>query len=316
MADDSSELAGPSGELLGEAIGDAIASGNYAKIQELLNELKQGYANLPGATPVGPVPVGRSQMDTVVEDPRYSQAENEALRSLMGIANAGGMSDADKAKLDRAKLAGLAVARGMKGGTEDSLRRRGLYSSGASIANDLASQQGGINTAYQGDVATAAAASDRALEALKAGGTMANQLGSRDLTQKDMAAQANDRIQQFNAARMDTAGMYNSGLAQANALARLKGMGATDEQISRLLASLAKQASTKGGGYGRQAGDLFGAATDGKGGGGTEPTTYGDPNEWNSYPGEDPNVYGGYKLTEADDAASLGTGDEFANLFL
>lgn len=302
---DSDELAGPTGELLGSALGDLIASGNYAKIQQMLEELKAQYAGLPGVKPVGPVPVGQSQLGSVVVDPRYGGAENEALRQLMGLANAGGMSAADKSKFEQSKLAGLAVSRGMRGASADSLKRRGLYSSGAEISSDLAAQQAGVNTAYQGDVATSAAASERALEALKAGGGLANQLASRDLTQKDMAAAANDRISQFNAARMDTAGMYNSGLAQSNALARLKGMGASDQQIMQLLASLAKQISSKGGGYGRQLGDLFGASGDGSGAGS-------DPSEWAQYApsGEDSNTYGGYKLTD-DPYSNAGAGDVY-----
>jgi hypothetical protein len=305
------EMAGPTGELLGEGIGDAIASGNYAQIQKMLADLRAQYAALPGKAPLGPVPVGQSALGSVVEDPRYGGAENEALRRLMEISASGGMTAADKARLEHGKLAGLAVSRGMRGATEDSMRRRGVYGSGAELASDLSGQQAGINTAYQGDVATSAAASERALEALKAGGGLANQLGSRDLTQKDMAASANDRISQFNANRMDASDLYNSGLAQANALARLAGTGAMDQQTMQLLASLAKQLSSKGGGYGRQLGDLFGSAGGGSGGTGGGS----DPSEWNQYPGgsgEDSNTYGGYKLTDEEDPyATAGAADAY-----
>jgi hypothetical protein len=307
---DSSEMAGPSGELIGQLIGEAIAQGNYQKVQDLLNELKTGYANLPDATPVHPSATGPSQLGAVTEDPRYAGSENEVLRQLMALASGGGMSAGDKAKLEQAKQAGMSVSRGLSGAAEDSLRRRGIYDSGASIASQLSGAQAGANTANQGDVATAAASSDRALTALRAGGEYANALGSRDLTQKDMAANANDRINQFNAARTDSADMYNSKLNQENMLAKLKGMGMADAQIAALLTSMAKGSTAKGGGFGRQFGELFGAANKGSGSGSNSGS---DPSEWNAYPGtEDSNSYGGYKLGE-EDGLQLGSGwdDEF-----
>lgn len=255
---DWNELAGPAAELLGQTVGDALASGKYDQIQSLLEKTKNGYAGLPGTERLTPQHVGRSELGGVTEDSRYGGAENEALRRLMELSS-GGMGAGDRAKLEQAKLHGLSVARGLRGATEDSLRRRGLYSSGAELAGDLAAQQAGINTTYQGDLATAASASDRALQALQAGGNLATSLGSRDLQQKNMAAQANDRIDQFNAVRDDSADRYNSPLAQEDALTRLKGMGATDQQIASLLSGQAKNSAAKGGGYGRQAGELLSA---------------------------------------------------------
>ncbi len=306
MADtsDAAELAGPTGELLGKLIGDAVASGNYGQIQALLAKLKQGYADLPGSERLNPKDVGPSQLGGVTEDPRYAGAENEALRQLMAESQ-GGMNDSDRAKLEQAKLKGLATAAGMKGGTEDSLRRRGLYSSGAELASDLSSQQGGINAAYQGDLATAAAASDRSLQALAAGGRMATTLGSRDLEQKNSAASANDRIAQFNAGRDDTANMYNSDLAQKDMLQRLKGMGATDAQITALMNAQGKGAGAKGASYGGQVGSLLSAlARSGKGNSGGS-----DPSEWEQWPGSGgDSVSPAQKLGENDDALA-GAGD-------
>jgi hypothetical protein len=329
MADTTdSALYGPSGELLGQALGDAIAQGDYSKVQQLLQELKSGYSNLPGAKPVTPGKLGATALGGVTEDPNLSRAENAALEQLMNLATSGGLNDADKAKLEQAKLAGLATARGLQGANEQGLRSRGIYNSGAELAGDLNAQQAGVNTAHMGDVATAGSAADRALAALEQGGAYASNLAGRDLAQKDTVANAQDSINRFNATSDMNAQLYNSPLAMELALAKLKGIGGVDAAQMGQLNMLGGMASRKGAGYGRQIGDLFGA----KSGGGNAGNLYAnannpypsDPSDWNGYPGGSgggggggSDAYGGYKLGEGDasfgaDTSSL---DDLLNAF-
>lgn len=253
------------GEFAGGLIGEIDAMDNEAMIQYLLNQMRQRYEELPDAERLNVQNVGRSELSDVREDPRYKNAEDEALRRLMALSE-GGMSESDKAKLEQAKLAGLDYERGVRGRDEALMKRRGMANSGALIASELAAQQGGIDRAYKGDLATSIAASDRAMRALEAGGDLATTLGSRDLNQKNLAAGANDRIAQFNAQRNDTGDLYNATLAQRNALTRNKGL---DEAAMLQLMqenNNAEAVRRRWRGYGKQAGalgDSFGGSSSG-----------------------------------------------------
>lgn len=261
-------IMGSVGGLVGEGMGDLTSMQNNANIQELLDQWKNRYNTLPATSDVNPQAVGQSQLSGVSMDPRYKAAENLALSSLMNEATSGGMTAADKQKLNQAKLAGLGVARGVQGQNEQNLRARGLFGSGAELAGDLSAQQGGVDTAYQGDMATAGAASDRALAALEAAGGFASQLGSQDLTQQDTTAKANDAISQFNAGRQDKADFYDSGLAHQDALDQAKGLDAEASTDIAQNNKWGQQATDKGRGYGQQIGSLGDYASSGSGGGG------------------------------------------------
>lgn len=256
------------GELAGGLIGEVDAMDNDAMIQYLLNQMRQRWEELPDAERLNVQNVGRSELGDVREDPRYKNAEDLALQKLMALSE-GGMSDSDKAKLEQSKLAALDYERGVRGRDESMMKRRGLANSGALISSEIAAQQGGIDRAYKGDLETSISASDRALRALEAGGDLANTLGSRDLNQKDLAAGANDRINQFNAQRNDTGNLYNATLAQRNALTRNKGLD--EAAMLQFMQENANAEATrrKWRGYGKQAGalgDSFGSSSGGSGG--------------------------------------------------
>lgn len=248
-------IGGQIGEFAGGLIGEVDAMDNDAMVQYLMNLMKQRYEELPDAQRVDYTPLGRSELSDVSEDPRYRNAEDEALRRMMETATSGGMTDQDKAKLEQAKLAGLDYERGVRGRDEALMKRRGI-GSGALISAQLQAQQGGIDRAYKGDMMTASDAADRALAALEAGGRYANALGSRDLNQKNMTASANDRIAQFNAQRGDAEELYNSSLAHRNALDRAEGLDREAGIEMGFNDMWGQRTRNKWRGYGKQAGSL------------------------------------------------------------
>lgn len=244
------------GEFAGGLIGEVGSMENNARIQRLLQEMRDRWDTLTPTEKVAVQNIAASQLGNVSEDPRYKNAENAALDRLMNIATSGGMTAEDKAKLEQAKLAGLDYERGVRGRNEDLMKRRGQSSSGAMLASNLAAEQGGINRAYQGDVAASAAASERALQALEAGGNFAEKLGSRDLSQKDLAAQANDAISRFNATRGDTAQYFNAKSAHQDALDKARGMDDAAAMEAEQNRKWADATQRKWRGYGKQAGAL------------------------------------------------------------
>lgn len=256
------------GELAGGLIGEVDAMRNDSQIQYLLNMMRKRWEDLPDAERVNFAPTGRSELDDVSEDPRYRNAENDALDQLMALAREGGLSDADKAKLEASKLSALDYERGVRGRDEELMKRRGLANSGALLSSEITAQQGGIDRAYKGDVATAASAADRALAALTAGGSFAERLGSRDLNQKSRAATANDAISRFNASRADAMDMYNSRLDHENAMDRYSGLDKEAGMEIGMNDEWGERTRRKWRGYGKQVGALGDSLDSGGGGGG------------------------------------------------
>jgi hypothetical protein len=248
------------GEFGGQIAGDVSAMSNDAHVQRLLDEMRARYEALPDAEKVHYAPLLRSALNDVVEDPRYKHAENDVLDRLMELATSGGMTDADKAKLEQSKLSALDYERGVRGRDEQTMMRRGEGGSGALLSAEIAAQQGGIDRAYKGDLDTAASSSDRALQALTAGGDLASRLGGRDLQQQDAAASADDLISRFNASRADEMDMYNSSLNQRNALARLGGLDKESGMEIGNEKALGERERRRWRGYGKQAGALYDAS--------------------------------------------------------
>jgi hypothetical protein len=251
-------LGGQVGEFAGGIIGEADAMHNDAMVQYLLDQMKPSLQQgMPATERVNPRAMGRSELSNVTEDPRYKNAENRALDEMMNEALSHGMSDKDKAKLEQSKLAGLDYERGVRGRDQQDLRERGMGTSGAAIASDLSAQQGGIDRAYRGDLQTASDSSDRALAALAQAGGYASNLGTRDLTQKDRAAGANDDISAMNANRTDRADMYNSGRAHSDWMDQQKGMDQEALMEMMMNDQWGQRSRQKWRGYGKEAGGLM-----------------------------------------------------------
>lgn len=244
------------GEFAGQVGGDLAAMQNDANAQRLLDEMKKRWESLPDAEKVRFEPIMRSLLNDVSQDPRYQNASNDVLDQLLERSQ-GGLSDGDKAALEQSKLSALDYERGVRGRDEQTLKRRGLANSGALLTSEIAGQQGGIDRAYEGDLGVASSSADRALRALTAGGDLAMQLGTRDLNQKNMAATADDSISRFNASRTDEQDMYNSSLAQRNALAKMGGLDKVTGLEVGQEEKLGQRQRQRWRGYGKQAGAIY-----------------------------------------------------------
>jgi len=187
-------------EVAGSLIGQMLAQGKHDEVRRIREEAMARYGNtsLSSLEAVAKEKLGPTALSGVSMDPKYKSAQDAALEKLMGISNAEGMDAQSVAKLDAAKMAGLGTARGLEGAAEQGLQRRGMLDSGAAITARTGAAQAGIDRAYHGDIAAAGDASERALQALMAGGSMATRLGEADLAQKNAVANADDRIAQFN----------------------------------------------------------------------------------------------------------------------
>ncbi len=191
---------GPAAEVGGSIVGQLMAQGNYDQIAKLREEAMQRFGKVDLATleQLAKEQLGPSQLGGVAMDSNYKSTQDAALKKLMGIAESDGMDAQSQQRLHAARQEAFGVARGLTGAANQDLAQRGMLGSGAQVQGALTAQQGGINREYDGAIRASSDASQRALEALMAGGKMATGMGQNDLAQKNLAAGANDRIAQFN----------------------------------------------------------------------------------------------------------------------
>lgn len=209
-------------EVAGSVIGQMLAQGKHDEVRRIREEAMRRFGNtsLSSLESIAKEQLGPSKLGGVQMDAKYKSAQDAALEKLMGISNAEGMDAQSVAKLDAAKQAAFGVQRGMQGAAEQDLAQRGMLDSGALVTSKMGAAQAGADRAYHGGVAAAGDASQRALEALMAGGSMAGRMGEADLAQKNLVASADDRIAQFNLGHKGQAerDLVNAKLAIANGM--------------------------------------------------------------------------------------------------
>lgn len=163
----------------------------------------------------------KSQMNGVSTDPKLMQAQLDALSGLQDISNSNGLTLGDKAKLSDIQSQENAQARGQREAILQSAQARGLGGSGISLMAQLQNQQDSATRASKRGTDVAAAAQDRALQALMQSGNLGGQIQENQFNQKAQVAKANDAINQFNTQNMQQTGNLNTGLRNTAQAANL-----------------------------------------------------------------------------------------------
>lgn len=239
-------------EVAGSIIGQMMAQGKQDEIALLRREAmaRYGNTNLSTLEALAKEKLGPSKLGDVKMDEKYKGASDDALDRLMGISKAEGMDAQSLAKLNQAKNEAFGVERGMRGAAEQSLARRGMMNSGALVSSKFGAAQAGADRMYQGSINAAGDASQRALEALMAGGKMAQGMGQSDLQQKNLVANSDDRINEFNLSHQT-----NTEQALINAKLRIAaGMNGVGDQQADDLQHEADRIQQTGRGLGKAGG--------------------------------------------------------------
>lgn len=165
---------------------------------------------------------GRSEMDSITLDPKLKTAQMDALMGLQDISSSGGMTDMDRANLNRIQNEENTAARGKREAILQNAQARGIGGSGLELMSQMQNQQDSATRASQRDMDVAGKAQERALQALIQGGQMAGNIQGQDFNQQAQQAQSNDAISKFNAQNKQQTNMFNVGArndAQAQNLA-------------------------------------------------------------------------------------------------
>lgn len=242
-------------EVAGSIIGQMLAQGKHDEVARIRAEAMQRFGNtsLSSLEAIAKEQLGPSQLGGVQMDAKYKGAQDAALEKLMGISNAEGMDAQSRAKLDASRMSALGVQRGIEGAGETDLAQRGMLDSGAMVALKGRAAQAGVDQMNRGGVQAASDASERALQALMAGGSMAGRLGESDLAQKNLVAGANDRIAQFN---LGHKGQAEQALVNAK-LAIAGGMNGVGNQQAGDLEDEATRIQNTSRGLGKAAGTAY-----------------------------------------------------------
>lgn len=210
---------------------DAIHDPTINEQQLALEKLQRGESLTPAE--MESVQVNGSAFSDISTDPRLKQSQLDALSSLQGISNSGGMQLQDQANLQ--KLMGQAASsdKGRRDAIMQNMQERGMGGSGNELAAKLASAQDASMQQNQAATDTAATAQQRALQAIMQGGQLAGDIRGQDLSQEQAKAQALDAINKFNASNSQQANQVNNqNQMQANEYNANRGNQVLDQNVS------------------------------------------------------------------------------------
>jgi hypothetical protein len=182
------------------ALGKAFSGGDRREAEEQMRKALAEYGFGPSQIEeVIAQQLGPSAQEGVTTDPQYKEAQQRALNSFLEMEQSGGLTLADQAaqnkvmnKVARQESAGRSAI------TND-MAARGTLGGGAELAMKLKNQQDGAARANEVGMDTAANAQRRYFDSILARGNTAGNMRDQEFGEKSRAAEAADRIAQYNA---------------------------------------------------------------------------------------------------------------------
>ena len=153
----------------------------------------------------------RSQMYGISLDPKFKEAQMNALQSLQDIGQNKGLTDMDRAQLSKIQSQEAAQQRGSREAILQNAQARGMGGSGLELMSQLQNQQSSADRQAARDTDVAGMAQQRALQALQSAGQLGTQYSDQSFGQQAAIAGAQDRINQFNTQSGNEMSMWNTG---------------------------------------------------------------------------------------------------------
>lgn len=152
---------------------------------------------------------GASKFGDISTDPRFAEAQLQALGGVQDIVSGGGLTAQDQANLAQIQSDVGRADRGRREAIQDRMRRTGMSGSGMDLLAQLQSGQAATDRASQAGLNIAGMAQDRQAQALRDLGAMGGQMRGQDFSEQAAAAQAQDAINRFNTMNQQQAAMQN-----------------------------------------------------------------------------------------------------------
>lgn len=154
----------------------------------------------------------QSSLSTFEGDPRFQQAQIDALRQMSELSE-GGLTEGDRLAMTEAQIDASRADRGRQEAILQALARRGMGGSGQELAARLASSQQAADQAASMQRSQLQGAQQRALAALAQKGDLAGSMRGQEFSEAARRAAAADAINRFNV-------QNRMGAQQANVEAR------------------------------------------------------------------------------------------------
>lgn len=199
-------------------ISQFVSIGKEQEAQALREDILRQYGPeiLPHLDKAVAEQTGNSTLSGMSEDDSLRRRQMDTLSELENVYRSGGMTSADQAAMQLAgdTVAAQSGARAAEYG--DAMRQRGLQNSGLAAALNVQGQQQATNALANMGRQNASDARNRALRALEAGAGLAGNIRGDDFRRSSAVAEAQDRINMFNAGQRTDANNYNLSLPQQN----------------------------------------------------------------------------------------------------
>lgn len=218
-------MADPTGAILG-LMGGGLGAGMDAISREkarqaLLAALKKfGLEDLADDA-ARTEQLGPSAMEGIRVDPALVAAQHAALGKFQDMIDSGGLTLEDQAALNQLLGRSARNEAASRAAIAEQMQRRGTAGSGTELAMNLHNQQAAAERAQDAGMSRAAMAQRRVYDAIMGRGQLAGNMRTQEYSEKERAAQARDRIAQYNAQARERARQqkYGNRMQLANAQA-------------------------------------------------------------------------------------------------
>lgn len=141
---------------------------------------------------------GDTNMQGVEADPLAIERQREAMGQMYDIANQGGLTAIDRARMEEARRDQNQWVRGQREANQQRMEARGMSGSGTQLVDDMIAAQQGAQRISQADLNTEAMAQQRQMDAIYGYGDMASGVRRQSFDEGARRAEAQDIIDRFN----------------------------------------------------------------------------------------------------------------------
>lgn len=161
-----------------------------------------------------PALLGDSQQSQAYADPEAIKAQKAALDQLMGIANGGGATDIERARMANARNEQEGWLRGQREADLQNMAERGMAGSGAELADLAMDRQAAGNRISNASLQTQAMLQERALNALMSGSNLASGMRGSSFNEAAQRGSASDQFAMLNQQAKNNIGAANKQFMQ------------------------------------------------------------------------------------------------------
>jgi hypothetical protein len=189
---------------------DAFNSVKTPELSALQVELTK-YVNAGKLTPAQAEAslLSSNAFNAVTTDPTNTAAQKQALLKLQSVADQGGMTAIDKARMQDITDRLEQENKSQNASIMQQAQQRGTGGSDLTTVNQLIGEQGAANRASRAGTDVAANAEQRALQAMQAAGSLGSQIRGQEFGEKATGAQAQNAIDVFNKQALNQTNLYN-----------------------------------------------------------------------------------------------------------